>query len=208
MEQTLYIILGWLLALLSPRIIDNTKKLYLKNEIRDALFCELDEIRYTQAFVIYNLLTTTGKADKNILNRIGTVFKAYKGFYKDEEFIDKFNKFLIKDDSELDTSLKGQYDLNVVLSLKRIYTPFLDTQTLSIFSPEFQQIAYDIKRRIRMINEEISISFEFNMKTFDSSIIGENHERVKDNVTKSYVSIANMLINLVTSIDRLLKLKK
>src|SRR3990167_7852395 len=131
MEQTLYIILGWLLALLSPRIIDNIKKHYLKNEIRDALFCELDEIRYTQAFVIYDLLTTTGKADKNILNRIGTVFKAYKGFDKNEEFIDKFNEFLSKDDSELATSLKRQYDPNAALSLKRIYTPFLDTHALS-----------------------------------------------------------------------------
>ena len=199
-----------MLGLLSPRIIDSISKYYHKIEIRKALFNEFDELRYTLAFVIYDLITKIGEADRNSLEWLVTIFSSYNGFDKDDELINKLNELLQMDDSDLNQLLKHKYDPESALTLKKIYVPFFDshTQSLSMFSSDFQQVAYDIKRRTKMVNQEIEVSYQFNIKTFDSSIHGDNHQRLKDNVLISYKSIAKMSKALIMSINKLMELKR
>jgi len=63
-----YLLLGWLLGILSPLIIDRVKRHHQKEEFKKGLLVELEDVRYRLAGAVYLISYRFGIYNRDLLN--------------------------------------------------------------------------------------------------------------------------------------------
>jgi hypothetical protein len=71
MTELPYLLLGWLLGLLSPRIIDAIKAKYARRELASAIHSEAEDLQYRVAITSFLLVQRYGVVSRDYLNRPG-----------------------------------------------------------------------------------------------------------------------------------------
>jgi hypothetical protein len=207
----LYLILGWLLGLLSPLIVNRISKSYSKRELFNSIGTEIKECQF-RVLIVANLLGVRyGKYDKEFLKWCLPYLQNYKGVESAEQTIESVKYFLETKDEDIENMLaqKRSMEEGSGLSLKKFHLPFLDSKMnkISCFSIELQNIIYDIRSRLQLINEEIDSAIEYFHMTFDSSISDENHDIIKKDLTKKYINLQTQLIILVNKMGNFIDYK-
>jgi hypothetical protein len=210
--DSLSILLGWLLGMLSPVIVSNIQKKYTKETLHGGICTEFNELRYILIHNTCILGEKSGKFDRAFLQW----FIQKVGEYPDKDITDKtvlaFNELLKSDDATIAAYVRSEREKASAksLSLKKISAKFTDLNLaeLSIFKVHYQSLLFELKRLIDNINDEIVKVETLCGMTFDSSLIRENHIIVKQSINDKYSQIQSMSITLVNKMTDFLNEKK
>lgn len=207
MNNVYYILLGWLLGLLGPRIIELIQRHYKKKEIRESLFVEFQDIRGKLAMNAFLAASRSDCVDRALLKWVEPSLRACKHSYEVYSLADKVKPLLDLDDSQLHAIYAVQK--GGTFGLKKYALPFLNSQitSLHIFSAQFRQLALGIQAEITMLNEEIDAIWFHYTKTFDSSMSQQNHAIIRKNIEKSYETIVRISHDVIDKIERILSME-
>jgi hypothetical protein len=206
--NAIFILLGWMLGLLSPRIVDLMQRPYRRSELKRSLFLELEDFRVRLASAIYVFASSRGSVDRELLLFIEPILRSDKVYPQSKEIADAVGLMLKLTDNEIGAiSLRGASKTGG-LTIKKYSLPFLNSQlsSLYLFSPEFQRISLKIASRLEIINDEIDTAMFNYKKTFDS-LSTENYAIVLQNYNYSSHQIAIQYRALIADINNLFAMK-
>jgi hypothetical protein len=209
MDNAFYVLLGWLLGLFSPRIIELIQRPYRRAELRRSLFIELEELRRKLAALAYVLAHRSATIDRPLLEWIQPILRANRGSHEDQAAAERIGSLLRLPDDQLQAVSQAVQEIEVGLSMKKYTLPFLTSQivSLSLFSPEFQRLALDIRALLAILNEEIDVAWFNYTKTFET-ISSQNHAIVRNNLVGSYRAMITICREIVDKINLLLTRKR
>ncbi len=212
--DSLSILMGWLLGMLSPAIVSKIQKKYTKKDLHKGICTEFEELKYILIFNCYILGKKSGVFDRKFLEWFILNAEVYSG---DQGIIDTtlpVVKQLLKDvdDAALAAYVKSHREERSAksLSLKKINATFTDLNLseLSIFNVDYQSLLFGLKRLIDNINDEIIKVEKLADMTFDSSVSRDNYEIISKGINEKYSQIQSMSITLVNKITAFLNVKQ
>lgn len=204
--NVVFLILGWLLGLLSPLIVDRVRRRYQINEVKQGIITELKEMKFRLVAAAYLLATRLGHFDRNLLVWISNTFQEYQGSEPKEETLKALQNLLKLSDQQLSAlSDAVKFKPGGALSLKSQSLPFLDANIslLSMYPVDFQRRILEIRTQIDLLNQEIEDCRFFYGKTFDSGLSEENYKIVVDNTRKKYQLIEGAARRIADKISNL-----
>lgn len=209
MDNALFTVLGWLLGLLSPRVVDIITIAYRRPAIRRSLFQELQDLRVRLAMTAFLIAMRAEAVDRKLLEWMRPIVNDYKGFYADPEMVAVPGRLSSLRDEQLEATCKALQKPGRGFTLKKFSAPFLKEHlpSLNMFSPEFEQMALEIASQLNVLNEEIEAAWFFFTKTFDPSLPNDMLEVVEGNVSRSYQSIGRGCRDASDNIGKLLTRK-
>ena len=205
-EKVLFILLGWLLGMLSPIILDTIRKRQNISEFRAALKTEVHELRYRLACVTYMVQLKYGKVNKKLLTWIKPILDDYKGLNPVNDIRNSIEKQLAMTDEQLKEFAKlGKAAPEVGLSLKKFHLPLLDSRIsfISSLDAALQNQLLEVKTHLNVLNEEVDQArFYYNL-TFQSNITDKDHDRAVENLVNCYKQFgerAKIIVDLIREI--------
>lgn len=205
MDKVLFLLLGWIIGVINPTLVDIIKKHFNKKELKIGIFTELKELKYRLATNVFSLISIYGTLDKDLLNWLHPFVAESKGLYSKTQ-LEILEKLLNTKDEEFKTASElFKQHAPSAFSSKKCHLPFLDSKIseLSLFDIEFQNKIFEIRAQINSFNENIELSQFYYEKTFDSTLTIENHKIIKKNLTDSYRNIsknAQVIIDLISKL--------
>lgn len=203
-NSIILIILGWLLGLLAPLITNKISNLKNKSAIKGGIVTELNEIRYKLVCAVIILEQRFGIFNKELLEWAYPIVEDYKGFYIQlnvSKYIKELQKLTGDQLSQYIQSRK--IDVSDSLSLKKHYTPFIDSklQYLTLFSESSQSYILEVKTQLALLNEEVDQYRFYYQKTFDSTLSSNNRTIITKNIDqlfKNYAHKARMIADRIS----------
>lgn len=202
------ILLGWLLGLLSPPIVELIQRRHRRSELGRSLFIELEGLRLSLAVLTYQQACCNGTVNRQLLELLEPILRSDKIFPEIRGVADVVSSMMKLTDEQIASALATK-DGNFPIGLKKLAVSFLTAQlsSLSIFPPEFQRLALKVSSRVAIINEEIdSANFQY-QKTFES-LSPQNHAIVVENLRQSHQNLERWSRPLIDDVDSLLAMKK
>jgi hypothetical protein len=202
------IVLGWLLGLLSPPIVELIQRRHRRAELRRSLFIELEGLRLILAANVYNIAANNRAVNRELVELVEPILRSDKVFSESNKAADELGSLRQFTDEQIANVMAAKKPAGA-LSLKKIAVPFLTSQlsSLYLFSPEFQRIALKICSRLAIINEEIEVAAFNYRKTFDR-LPQQDHATVVTNFLQSYQNILGLCRPLIDDVNRALSMKK
>lgn len=202
MEQIIYIILGWLLGLLSPEIINRISNSYRKDKVRKTIINDLKGLKKRIAplpWLIlpkYNQLTLEDfewliKNDPEVYQKHVEAF-ADQNISK-EDLVHHFNTEGVRKNTKPYIKKNNLFALDSNLS------------NITLLDDEFVSGILEVKFKLESFNEDIQYYRENLKMTFDSSISAHNHEIISDGLDSQVLWIARQAIGIVDKINDLLE---
>lgn len=178
-----YVALGWALGLFSSLFAEFIQKPYRRGLIRQSLFIELEDLRCKLGGSVYMILDHLGSVDRPFLEWLRPVLGTLKHRHSELSMGEQIQLNLSLTDGEL-LAARRPADPERALTLKRYTLPFLTSQipSLSLFSPEFQRLALEIRAKLDMYNEDIDAIWFYSTKSFDSGLSPHNHQLLQNNM--------------------------
>jgi len=173
------ILLGWLLGLLAPAIVEGIRRKRELSEVLGALRRELAELRYRAGLAAHRIEMDFGKVDHASLEWMRALCDSYTGANATDNIGKHVNDLLKLTEQELSALQAAMKRPKTGLSLKKYAAPLLD-----------------------MVNEEIDQGRFFYQLTFQQ-LGAENRGIVEKNLEDSYVNIARQFRRLADSIGRI-----
>jgi type II secretory pathway pseudopilin PulG len=185
-ERVGLLVLGWLLGLLGPVIVDSVKRRRENKLGRDAIRVELGQLRTRLATAVYN-----------VENHLGTLTKEKTKWTLDNLPAEKDDKIR----SGLEASLTWTDEMfarvrahfaatgNMTLRLQKYGTPLLDARVSALwsFDTEAQRNLLEIKSVLGFLDDAVDQAQYFNELTF-KEMSSENHEIAVDSA-RSYITL-------------------
>jgi hypothetical protein len=203
------VLLGWLLGVLSPALIEYIRRDRDRKLICSAIRDDLSELRVVLAFTAFGIRSGSGQLDRGFLEWTKNVLITYKG----EEDIQRSASFV--------STLLAEPDQNIAAvaqawaarrtgghSLKKFYANTIDSNLPTIWqlSRELQTELLDISRRLTHLNEEVEQAQYYFRLTFECT--GQNHSIANQNLASSYRNVADMACRVVDRIDAIRNLSR
>ena len=203
-----YLILGWLLGLCSPLIVERIRAHYREKELRKCFQTELIEARQRLLFLTYKLSIEYGNYDRDLLTWLKPILGDYEGPLPTLNIKKQIEEHLKLTDEELlqaSEHVKEKWQ-GMGLSLKTLNLHFIDSHIndMSVLDAELLNKILDIKTRIHFMNESINMARFYYEKTFDSNLTDENHLILNKNLNSTYEDIGEMARWIVDKITTVL----
>ena len=209
-EDRFYLLVGWLMGLLSPLIVDAIRRRRDRKEIKHALITELQELQFHLASGVYLITQKLGKCDRKFFEWFLPIVEHYEGPFISDQRIEYVKAALKLTDEQLaaDAERSKNENLNKGMGLKKYDTPVLVANIAHIgaFSVEFQNLLLTIQSRLGLINEEIDKYYFFFKETFSESVSTPNRAIISSNIDQCFSAISQQGRMTCDLIDRLLKL--
>ncbi len=208
-ETILLILLGWILGMVSPLILDEIRKGRRRVEVETVIRTELNELRLKLVELIYVTRMHLGTFDKDLLDWINPIAKRYQGAQPNEPFIQGLNLMSTFTDAKLEAYVRSQSgNRHVGLSLKKYTLPYLESKMdhLGMVPEKLQAQMLAIKAHLEIINEEVDLARFYMEKTFDSSLEEAIRSIVDQNLTGRYKAVttgAKHTVDLINKLDEL-----
>ncbi len=200
MEQITFILLGWLLGLLSPVIVEKISSEYNKKQFFKAACTELHDLQYRIVILCFMLGQRYGTIDSEFLQWIKPIIKNYKGYETNESVIKIVDTLLTCNEAQFNAMIKHmRAEPNVGLGLKTFTASFLESN-LSLVSKlpiELQVRIHEFRNHLNTLNQEIIVANDLHKLTFDSSVSDENHKIISSELLSKYVFIQSMCKRVV-----------
>ncbi len=207
MANVFYLLLGWLLGLLSPIIHDRIKRLSAKKELKEGIFNELKEIKSRMTMTVGLISTRSGTFDRELFNWVSNHLDEYEGMFS-TEMLERFKNISKLNDKDL-TAIWEMIKLQKAgsaLSLKPYRAPFMDSRigSLSFLDVEDQKKITEIRARITLLNDDIEQLRFYYEKTFTPGLTEENYKIILDNQKHLYQTVGVYLRDIVDLISHLI----
>lgn len=205
-----YLLVGWLMGLLSPLIVDAIRRRRERKEIKQAIITELQELQYRLASGVYLTTLKLGKGDREFFKWFLPILERYEGPLN-LDVQNKYAKDALKlTDEQLTAVLEHSKneDLNKGMTLKKYYAPLLDANIAHIgsFSVEFQNLLLTIHSRLGIINEQIDQYYFYFKETFNENLSTHNRTIITNNIDQCYAILSQQGRMTCDLINKLLKL--
>lgn len=213
MENIYYLLLGWFLGLLSPKIIKLIEKPYQAREIKNGILSELNEVKLRMAMMVNTLSPHYYPLDKEMIYWLLPYIEEHERLYPNGKNMSEPLKKMVESDEKDFTNMVSfikQKDPEPGYRLIPYLLPFLESQiiSLTIFDLSFQKDIIKTKVKISLLNELITTSRFYYDKTFEN-LTDNNHIIIKNNLVNSYTTVARTSKRLVDEIDQFIsKYKK
>lgn len=207
MTEILYLLLGWLLGLLSPRIIDAIQEQYHKKGLATAFRSEARDLQYRIACASYMLARHCGSFNRDYLAWLKSKLDQYTG-NEPTELVGEFIENILTESDEKLIVLAQQSRAadGVGLSLKLYKASFIENNiaTLVNFSSDFQVCIHEFLNHLSILNQQIQRAANLHQMTFDSSIKSECHPIIKSDLEKEYEIIQRMCILVCNKLQQII----
>lgn len=203
MEEVIYIILGWLLGILSPSIIKKISEKKEKNNLEKIIFNDLKELKKRLAGIPYLVYPKYGKLDEIIFGwlKINSGIDFTEGLEQLAREGHPENKILAF------LNERGLQE-NTVSHFKKMHLFATDSHLMNLGVIDNTLIAkvLEIRFHVEAFNEEID-SFRENLKmTFLPGITDTNHKIISQEIKNKSLNIANKSMYIVDKINDIIKL--
>jgi hypothetical protein len=208
-SDTLLIILGWLLGLLSPVIVTAIQSEREVKTLKKTIFVELEELRYRLVLVIYKIESKHGEIDKSFFQWAQSIILSYKGINASKSFLEAVNKVSNFTEEQIINYVSQTRALETAsgsgLELKKQIFSLQDSDlnTISKFEVVLQNQLLDIKTRIGYLNEIVDDAKYYFRLSFQQDISDGNYKIANTNMINSYKSFstqAKMVADLISDI--------
>src|SRR6266576_3827648 len=183
------LILGWLLGILSPLIVDRVRRRYQIDDVKRGILTELKDARSRLTMSAYQLAVRLGKMDHNLLTWFASALQEYQGTELTEDALKVIELQLKLTDEQLSAlAHQVKFKPGESISLKTFAVPFLDANMnlLSLFPIDFQIRIHEIRAQLSLLNQEIDQSETLFWRTFDAGSTEENQLVIRNNVYSKY----------------------
>jgi hypothetical protein len=185
MEKLAYLLIGWVLGLIGPLIVDAFKISRRRKEVAAALRVELEELRYRLAVSSFLLISNQGRLNKDFLTWVAPIIENYRG-NEPNEAAAKFVKQLVTlEEAQIDELARQKQSNEAIASrLKTQRASFLESHLAEIAKMPIstQRKIHEFRNQLQQVNEEIPKIDSLYMLTFNSSLSERNYEIVKHEV--------------------------
>jgi hypothetical protein len=185
------VVLGWVLGIGSPLIVENIKSQFEKRSLRNGINTELRELQLRLAMTAYLIVSKQGIYDRDLLNWMADICSRYAS--EDTLRISETLKsLLVLNDQQLQSLAEAKRAARPSgLNLKSSSLPFLDSNIaeLGMFDTGLRQKLIEVRAQLGPLNEEIELARFYFEKTFDSTLTPENYNIINDNIRSSYDNV-------------------
>ena len=208
----LLIILGWLLGLFSPAIVDFIRDRREAKVIKTAIMSELDEFRYRLLLSVYLIEAKHGSLDHKFFEWAQSILVQYKGINSGESLLEAIGPLLKLTKDEMDSYAqitKERRKPNSGMSLKKNSLFLLETNVgaLTKFDSIFRGQLLEIKTQVGFLNEIIDESRYYYKLSFQSDISSKNYEIAESEMNGSYKLYASRARDIIVLIGKILDKK-
>lgn len=204
-----YVALGWALGLFTSLLAEFIQKPYRRRLIRQSLFIELEDLRRKMGAGVYMILDHLGQIDRPFLEWLRPVMGTHRHRYSELSMDEQIRLTLTLTDADLRAAHRPA-DPARALTLKKYTLPFLMSQipSLSLFSPEFQRLALEIRAKLDTYNEDIDAIWFYLTKTYDPGLSAHNHQMLQGNMQRLLSLMAPYARDITDDITDLLARSK
>jgi hypothetical protein len=207
MKNVLYILLGWMLGLVSPWFAEVIQRPYKRSQVKRGVFVELRDLRAKLTSVVIRVGVNRGTLDTATLTWVRRITES------DPESFRRFGDLSWETvsrykDEDLKALSRASTPANQTLNFRRYSLPFLDVHliTLNLFPLEFRRIAHRIRANLTILNQEVDIGWFYFQKTFDSSLSELNRQLIRANHNSTHDFIEKISREIVDDIGLILEL--
>jgi hypothetical protein len=195
MNEVLFIVLGWLFGIISPRLIDSIKSYYERNDFLSAIKTEARDLQYRLSLGSYTIAEKEGQLTREKLIWFKNRISAYEGAEPKEQILLLVNTLLnSENDSELHALNSFNNESQRAISLKNYSASFLNSNIskLHTLPIDFQSSVHDFINFLSILNQEILTAIKYHQMSFDSSQGEINYNSVIRNLHESYSNISGL----------------
>lgn len=204
------IILGWLLGLLSPAIVNGIQRHYRQREIRQGIVTELEDLRFRMAAAAWMFETRFGTYDRAFVNWLIPILEGYKRRPTEiTQLLDSVKKQAAFDDQTFRAIATGQKAKpGGGLNVKKYRVPYLDANIgqLGIFNEQSRAAILDIRAQLDLFNEEVDearLNYKMTFELTDPT----NHAAAVQNVETCYKNLGQQAKHIADRIGPILEQK-
>ena len=205
-EKAMFVVLGWLLALLTTPIVESIKRSRELKQAKLGVTSELAEFKYRMAIVCYYIEGKYGKRDHTFLEWIKPLIATYAGPMPAESVVKAVEIQLGLTTEQLKSYRDTLTNPEQGLSLKEYPVPFFESrvETVAWLPDAVRRLMLEINTQIHMLDAERQNTEYYFRLTFDEGLSSENRERVRGNLEngyRNYARIAKVLIQRIGELE-------
>ncbi|WP_434025642.1 hypothetical protein [[Pseudomonas] boreopolis] len=201
-EKILFLLLGWLLGLLGPIVVDAIRRKHESKELKQAILAELHQLQYKLSGTAYLTSLQTDQYDRQFVEWYKRIVSSYRGPLTSGPLPQAIDATLARTDQEIaEAGRRLKNPPGVSLGLKSFEAPLLKSKIgqLGSYSIPFQNVLLEILSRIRIVNEEIEQFRFYFRQTLTAN--GENRDLIDGNIDGSYRAIRTQVMMISDHID-------
>ena len=204
-ESVGLILVGWLLGLLGPSIVDAIKQDKDNARGRRAIICELEDFAAMLTNAAYRVRMSHGTIDKVLLDEIKEVIDAYpesESLVPLRAGVETFRELDSETLAQLTRSAADSQDTG--LALQHYAVPLLDSRVLAFltFDTDFQRQLLQLRREIAILDALVDRAEKYLDLTY-AEIDSGNRRRASEGHTKACANYAFRAMRIVKKIRRL-----
>jgi len=205
MRELAYLLLGWLLGVLSPVISERVLVRYRRNEFIRTAIQELQDLQFRMALLAYRVRSYLTTVDAEFAAWLQPILESYDGPEKDPRAIEGFRKLAgMKDEDRkaVQAALRRPGQSPRLIPFELGYLP-QQSSLLSNYPADFQRRVGEISSQLRILNAQADFTMRMFEKTFDPAIVEANRAVVLANLEEGYAKVAARAQIIATAIGEL-----
>lgn len=187
LEAVAFVVVGWLLGLLSPLIVERLRRPYQRQELIDSVLSELDEMRFTMALAAYSISDHLLSTSDEFLDWVLPIVRAYEGPKASPKLADAIAEIRALDSAQRTALLRSRLVEGRSLHMKEYALPFTHAKAneLRICPMTFQRGVFSIAGKVDLFNQQVRYLHSQLALTYDSSLTENNEAAVRDNMMRA-----------------------
>lgn len=206
-QAVLMLILGWLLGLLSPSIINYIQDKKKATKIKKSLLSEIEECQINMANIAYLIESKYVAINHKLFDDLINIYENYNGINNYNDKLTRFKELKELPKEELEKySKKLLYEnMDKSLSFKKYDLPYLKSRMndISLLDENVQSNLLQLNFKLNLFNSEVEESKFHYQLTFSSEISEENQEINKQILKEKQLVILGQIKKIITLITKL-----
>ena len=206
LEPVALIVVGWLLGLLGPSIVDAIKQRKDNKLGRAAIVTELEEFATTIAAAAYRVRMSQGTLDREFLQEMKAVIDEYPQVAAVGRLGEGIETFLKLDDAQLSAlATHAASPAGVGLGLQHYAVPLLDSRVSAFlsFKTPLQRQLLQLRREIALLDAIVDRAEKYLDLTY--TVSDHNHQRASDSHASSCADYSKRAMKIVRLIREIKK---
>lgn len=206
MEDLLLVLLGALLATLSPAVVDTIGRRRRRRDFVAVLTTELAELRFVIATVLLLVQSKRHAMDQATVDLIKPIYLDYRGHADDQPLLDTNRKLLAQGDAAFIVLHNLPTKPPTGLWPLAYQAPFLQAHLsdLTLLPVEQQRALLQVLRELQLFSDQVGLVQKATDRTFDSSLSPASYAANESNLEKGTANLATRCAQLVRATNRFL----
>jgi len=193
LRDLIILVVGWLLGLLAPAIVDGIRRRRESNRVKAALKVELLQVALRIATACHLVQMRFGDVDRPYLIWLAGVLRRLPGANTMQSVVSSVEMQLALSEEQLAAfSVTQRAKEGGVLTLRKYAVPLLDARVSALWelAPRLQDDLLEVRAYLELFNDDVEQTrFYFQLSFQD--LTEQNREILKQNLAGSYKAVAS-----------------